>query len=264
MSEQSVDPPQRFDVCRNCETAAEPGDRRCRKCGRTLSKVTIGAGKQSSTEIEPYSAESGASSSETSAMVDELASAVDKLGATVSSALDVINNLNQQQQEPPPEQEWSPPEQPVQSKQPLKKARWEAKTPYMKFATVATKICVALFFLGIAHDLSQHGQQNSQSNSDIDTVLAIVIVGGLFVVWMPVVLKIIHRIISDGFDSLTVASTPIPSPAEISWQLGQEWGRPATLEEVAAVHQMLTSRRNEAAVTAGLTFGGIYLLSKHL
>jgi len=145
----------------------------------------------------------------------------------------------------------------------LKKAKWEAKTPYRKFASVATRILVAIFFLGIIHDLFRHGQQ-SQSDMNIDTVLSVIVVGGLFLVWMPVILMAIHRAIGEGFDELRVASTPIPSPAEISWQLGQEWGRPATLEEVAAVHQMLTSRKNQALINSGITFGAIYLMGRNL
>ena len=59
------------------------------------------------------------------------------------------------------------------------------------------------------------------------------------------------------------AITPIPTPAEIFWQLEHEWGRPPTVVEVAAVHQMLSSRRNEAAVTAGVGLGALYLTHKH-
>jgi|GEM_PF-6699240 len=146
----------------------------------------------------------------------------------------------------------------------LKKAKWEAKTPYRKFASVATRILVAIFCLAIFHDWSQHGNQNSQSNLNTDTVLSVIVVGGLFLVWMPVILMAVHRAIGEGLDELRVASTPIPSPAEIAWQLGQEWGRPATLEEVAAVHQMLTSRKNQALINSGITFGAIYLMGRNL
>jgi hypothetical protein len=127
----------------------------------------------------------------------------------------------------------------------LKKAKWEAKTPYRKFATFMTKMLFAIFLLGIFNDVSRHGQQTS-SSLNTDTILSVIVVGGLFLVWMPVILMAIHRAIGEGFDELRVASTPIPSPAEISWQLGREWGRPATLEEVAAVYQMITSRKNQA------------------
>ena len=60
------------------------------------------------------------------------------------------------------------------------------------------------------------------------------------------------------------ASTPIPSPAEISAQLEAEWGRPAPVEEVAAVHQMLTSRKNEALLGAGIGLGALYLMDRNI
>ena len=65
-------------------------------------------------------------------------------------------------------------------------------------------------------------------------------------------------------EEVRVASTPIPSPAEISAQLEAEWGRPATIEEVAAVHQMLTSRKNEALLSAGIGLGALYLMDRNL
>ena len=74
----------------------------------------------------------------------------------------------------------------------------------------------------------------------------------------------IHKVVSGIFDELTVATTPIPSPSEIALQLEQEWGRPATLHEVAAVHQMLNSRRNEAMLNAGIGLGALYLIHHDL
>ncbi len=57
---------------------------------------------------------------------------------------------------------------------------------------------------------------------------------------------------------LQQAAQPVPSPAEISWRLGQEWGRPATLQEVFYVQQMLAHERNEKLLRAGATVGAIY------
>jgi len=65
-------------------------------------------------------------------------------------------------------------------------------------------------------------------------------------------------------EEMRVASTPIPSPAEISAQLEAEWGRPATIEEVAAVHQILTSRKNEALLSAGIGLGALYLMDRNI
>jgi hypothetical protein len=63
---------------------------------------------------------------------------------------------------------------------------------------------------------------------------------------------------------MKVASTPVPSPAEIADLLEDEWGRAPTIVEVAAVHQMLTSRRNEALVATGLSLGALFLVDQHL
>lgn len=63
-------------------------------------------------------------------------------------------------------------------------------------------------------------------------------------------------------NEILVARSPAPSPFEIAQQLEAEWGRPATIEEVAAVHQMLSSRRNEALVNAGIGLGTIFAV-KH-
>lgn len=61
-----------------------------------------------------------------------------------------------------------------------------------------------------------------------------------------------------------VACTPTPSPAEISALLQAEWGRPATIAEVAAVHQMLTARKNEALLTAGIGLGALYFMDRNI
>jgi hypothetical protein len=61
-----------------------------------------------------------------------------------------------------------------------------------------------------------------------------------------------------------VAGQPIPTPQEISVQLETEWGRPATVQEVAAVHQMLATRKTEALINAGVGLGSIYLVEHRL
>ena len=62
---------------------------------------------------------------------------------------------------------------------------------------------------------------------------------------------------------MQVASTPVPTPAEIAALLEDEWGRAPTIVEVAAVHQMLTSRRNEALIASGLSLGCLWLMSEN-
>ena len=64
--------------------------------------------------------------------------------------------------------------------------------------------------------------------------------------------------------SLTVAFRPVPSPAQIAYQLELEWGRPATVQEVAAVQQMLLNGRNEALLGVGISLGALYLINHNL
>ncbi len=58
----------------------------------------------------------------------------------------------------------------------------------------------------------------------------------------------------------TVVFTPLPTPAQIYSEVLAEFGRPPTLDEVAAVQQMLHNRRNEALVNAGIGFGALYVI----
>lgn len=61
-------------------------------------------------------------------------------------------------------------------------------------------------------------------------------------------------------NSIKQASTPIPSPQEIAWSLQNEWGRPPTIQEVQAVHQMLYDEHNAALINSGIGLGAVYLL----
>lgn len=58
------------------------------------------------------------------------------------------------------------------------------------------------------------------------------------------------------------AMRPIPSPPEIAWALQCEWGRSPTVEEVAAVHQMLQSEKNQALLGTGIGLGALYLMTR--
>ena len=59
-----------------------------------------------------------------------------------------------------------------------------------------------------------------------------------------------------------VATTPVPSPAQIFFQLQAQWGRSPTMQEVAAVQQILSNRRNEAVISSGLALGALYLINR--
>jgi hypothetical protein len=61
---------------------------------------------------------------------------------------------------------------------------------------------------------------------------------------------------------VTVVFTPLPTPAQIYTQLRAEYGRPPTLDEVAAVQQMLANRRREALANAGIGLGASYVIHR--
>lgn len=89
-----------------------------------------------------------------------------------------------------------------------------------------------------------------------------VIVGIL--TFLPIVLwfcLVFWRAVWQGFDELEAASRPVPSPEAIHAALQDEWRRPPTVQEVAAVQQVLVNRRNQHLINAGITFGALYLMN---
>lgn len=60
--------------------------------------------------------------------------------------------------------------------------------------------------------------------------------------------------------AINTLDRPILSPNEIELALWREWGRQPSVQEVAAVEQMLHNERNQALVTAGMGAGALYLL----
>ena len=59
-----------------------------------------------------------------------------------------------------------------------------------------------------------------------------------------------------------IATTPVPTSAQICAQFQAEYGRPPTLDEVAATQQMLGNQRNEALVNAGIGLGALYVIHR--
>ena len=55
----------------------------------------------------------------------------------------------------------------------------------------------------------------------------------------------------------------VPSPQVIAIRLEEEWGRPPTVVEVAAVQQMLINEHNQRLINGGLVIGAIFLLGHH-
>ena len=69
----------------------------------------------------------------------------------------------------------------------------------------------------------------------------------------------------NGFGrNLDVVRRGVPTPAYIAAELQREWGREPTVQEVAAVHQMLTSRHNQALLDTGIGLGALYLMNRNL
>lgn len=99
----------------------------------------------------------------------------------------------------------------------------------------------------------------NQNDADdlVPGLAALVMFAGIALALLVIGFWIVNRFI---WPSVEVAITPIPSPQQIAVSLEDEWDRVPTVLEVQAVHQMLTSRRNEALLTAGLTLGGLYLI----
>lgn len=83
--------------------------------------------------------------------------------------------------------------------------------------------------------------------------------GILSVYWVSSVAWRLGRAITR--DVLAPALEPVPSPEEIELQLRRE-GHDPTLQDIAAVHQMLASQKQEAVSTAVLGIGALYLLRK--
>jgi hypothetical protein len=78
---------------------------------------------------------------------------------------------------------------------------------------------------------------------------------GLFLIYPTV-----HGVIGETFEAAQVAATPVPDPLYVAQQLRVEWGREPSVVEVAAVHQMLCTQRNQAALDAGIGIAGLFLL----
>lgn len=84
----------------------------------------------------------------------------------------------------------------------------------------------------------------------------ILLIGGAFFILQPW----IWRWVSSTYDAARRATTPLPSPHEIYEELTAYYGRPATIEEVAAAQSIYAHNRNEAAAQAALGVGAFLLL----
>jgi hypothetical protein len=61
---------------------------------------------------------------------------------------------------------------------------------------------------------------------------------------------------------LTVAATPVMSPQEINQRFINDQGREPTIEEVAAIQQMLRNEHNDALVRSGIGIGALLFIGR--
>lgn len=116
-------------------------------------------------------------------------------------------------------------------------------------------------FVGIVVGLVLSIQQ--EHNTDATPVGVLLILGTLFVWYgfplLFLMLRAYGRHLDQAFRNLREAeSRSYLTPPEIELALYKEWGRP-TVEEVAAVQQMLHQQRNQALLDLGISLGAIYL-----
>lgn len=98
-----------------------------------------------------------------------------------------------------------------------------------------------------------HLQMVSKYTAILVGIITLVPIGIWFIVF-------VWKAAGWGFDEAMLGAQAIPSPQETSASLQQEWGRPPTVQEVAAVQQILVNQRNQHLTNAGLTFGALYLM----
>ena len=97
--------------------------------------------------------------------------------------------------------------------------------------------------------------------TELSAALTLIGIGAVLGFWVLVGVSRFSRALNH---SVRVASTRVPSPAQIAALLEQEWGRVPTMPEVAAVHQMLTNQKNQALLESGLSLGALYLIDHRL
>jgi len=138
-----------------------------------------------------------------------------------------------------------------------------AKAAYLNFAKRATRILIPTCIIAFIASGGMTGAGAHVGGMIFDWIGGIAAFAIMFI-WIPPILAL--SITSGLFlgDQIALAARPLPSPAQIAAQLEAEWGRPPTVEEVAAVHQMLTNQHNQALLNSGIGLGALYMIDKNL
>jgi hypothetical protein len=119
------------------------------------------------------------------------------------------------------------------------------------------RFCTLVFVVGLS--LGAVAQTGLPGMVALGMMLgALVLSVGPLIIWAG------WRIGASIGDEIKLASTPIPSPIPIEAQLTAAWGRPPTVVEVAAVHQMLASRHQQALLNGVIGLGLLYEIDKHV
>jgi hypothetical protein len=66
-------------------------------------------------------------------------------------------------------------------------------------------------------------------------------------------------VIDDGYKALE----PLPTPQEIAVGLEDTLGRQPSIEEVAAMQQMLSHEKNQQLIRSGVTIGAVFLIGRN-
>jgi hypothetical protein len=273
----------RFVDCPNCKTTAAATDSRCSKCGRSLSKrlyhdhrnvdVHTTAVSEALVPMDEQPEQHQTSSDEL--QQEPPIANHDRIcyNCGEASTGDEVRCLKCSRTLPKPAAElgrasvvFPGPEEVAGPPSPVYVRRKTFNERYVHFAKRATWVWVVLFIFGLIIEAGTNSPTDTSTAGNTTSFEWLVLFGMVVVwlIWMPALLVFVSHRIRDAFAAANVASQPIPSPAEIGWQLSQEWGRPATVQEVAAVQQMLINEKNQALITAGITFGALYMMDRNL
>jgi hypothetical protein len=154
------------------------------------------------------------------------------------------------QRQPPAEPEAPP--VPTQVPSPRRTA-FQAKPPFKKVVHVVNRL--ALCGLAVGTSLVVFGKSGQGQLVRIGDGVLGWTVGTYLFFWLAVFFVAyavaMTRSINGG---IRAASTPIPEPFQLIPQLEAELGRPVSLTEALAVHQYLTSQRNQAMAEGAIAF----------
>lgn len=124
------------------------------------------------------------------------------------------------------------------------------------FYFIASLFAVIVLCIPQAWGHDEMGTEPASAALWIGGVALLILTAIIMVFWV--------RVVCRGYDSVLgsvkAATTSVPDPRAIASALEVEWGRPPSVNEVCAVHQMLQSERNQALVNSGIGLGAAYLL----